>query len=362
MSYRLGSPATSSGYLFCHRDAKPEEENQELSWLYNNDGKPRIWKLRAHYKNRPIDHEELIKAFNIYVSYNEYIILEKKIYNQSTGLLEKSEKIAVKTIKRGNDKWKKKLKRKLFSLKDPIKQELSKHHSTSNVLFITFTIDPKVFSLEEAWKEINNYFNRGITNLRNKYGQLAYAKVLEAHASGYPHIHALIWLKEKSFEITKWRNKFDRKLTWRVKNKRERKRIKSCWKMGFTDIQVVYGQRGVSSYLEKMFTYISKDTIKVFDQAKTKLNAKLLDQLMNELAKQEQKIYLGLALSSLFNKHSFGLSQKLLPIARLDSVKNNSNFFNKLLGSENANFLVIWEFIDLVSEKELLSFEKIKVT
>jgi len=348
----LLAPCSSGGV------AKQGEENQQLSWLYNNDGKPRIWKLRAHYKNKPIDYQELIKAFDIYVSYNEYIILEKKIYNQSTGELEKSEKIAVKTIKRGNDKWKKKLKRKLFSLEDPIKQELSKHHSTSNILFVTFTIDPKVFSLEEAWKEINNYFNRGITNLRNKYGQLAYAKVLEAHASGYPHIHALIWLREKSFEIAKWKNKSDGKLTWRVKNKIERKRIKSCWKMGFTDIQVVYGQRGVSSYLEKMFNYISKDII---DQAKTKLNEEQLNQLLSELSKQKQKIYLGLALSSLFNKHSFGLSQKLLPIARLDSVKNNSNFFGQLLGSENAKFLVIWEFVELVSEKELLSYGSIKI-
>jgi hypothetical protein len=361
LSYRLGSPATSSGYLFCHRDAKPEEENQELSWLYNNDGKPRIWKLRAHFENKPIDYQELIKAFNIYVSYNEYIILEKKIYNQSTGELEKSEKLAVKTIKRGNDKWKKKLKRKLFSLKDPISQELSKHHSTSNILFVTFTIDPKVFSLKEAWKEINNYFNRGITNLRNKYGTLAYAKVIEAHASGYPHIHALVWLREKSFEITKWRNKSDKKLTWRVKNKKERKRIKNCWKMGFTDIQVVYGKKGITTYLEKMFNYISKDTVKAVDQAKTKLNAKLLDQLINELAKQEQKIYLGLALSSLFNKHSFGLSHEFLK-TRLDSVKNNSNFFGQLLGSENAKFLVIWEFVELVSEKELLSYGSIKIT
>ena len=366
MDYRGGSPATSSGNynLFCHAVSEPEEEtnNQQLSWLFNNEGKPRIWKLRAHYKNRPIDHEELIKAFNIYISFNEYVILEKKVYSQNSGELEKSERIAVKTIKRGNDKWKKKLKRKLFSLKDPISQELSKHHSTSNILFVTFTIDPKEFSLEQAWKEINNYFNRGITNLRNKYGTLAYAKVLEAHASGYPHIHALIWLREKSFEIAKWRNKSDRKLTWRVKNKKERKRIKSCWKMGFTDIQVVYGKIGITTYLEKMFNYISKDTVKAVDQAKTKLNAKLLDQLVNELAKQEQKIYLGLALSSLFSKHSFGLSHKFLK-TRLDTLKNNSNFFAQTLGPESAKFLTIWEFVELVSEKELASMEKsIKIT
>jgi hypothetical protein len=338
-----------------------EEANQQLNWLYNNEGKPRIWKLRAHYKNKPIDREELIKAFKTYSEFSEYVVLEKKVYSQSSGKLEKSEKIAVKTIKRGNDKWKKKLKRKLFSLKEPISQELSKHHSTSNILFVTFTIDPKLFSLEEAWKEINNYFNRGITNLRNKYGQLAYSKVIEAHASGYPHIHALVWLREKSFEITKWRNKSDKKLTWRVKNKKERKRIKNCWKMGFVDIQAVYGQKGVTTYLEKMFNYISKDTVKAVDQAKTKLNAELLDQLMNELAKQEQKIYLGLALSSLFNKHSFGLSHEFLK-TRLDMAKRNSNFFGQLLGSKNAKFLVIWEFIALVSQQELASYGSIKVT
>jgi hypothetical protein len=215
--------------------------------------------------------------------------------------------------------------------------------------------------LEEAWKEINNYFNRGITNLRNKYGTLAYAKVIEAHASGYPHIHALIWLREKSFEITKWRNKSDKKLTWRVKNKKERKRIKNCWKMGFVDIQAVYGQKGIYTYLEKMFSYLAKDTDKVIEKAKTKLNEEQLNQLVNELAKERQKIYLGLALSSLFNKHSFGLSHMLLK-TRLDTTMRNSNFFNKLLGSENANFLVIWEFVALVSDKELVSYGNIKVT
>ena len=352
----LLAPCSSGGV------AKQGEENQELSWLFNNDGKPRIWKLRAHYKNKPIDREELIKAFNIYVSFNEYIILEKKIYNQSTGELEKSEKLAVKTIKRGNDKWKKKLKRKLFSLEDPIKLELSKHHSTSNILFITWTIDPKLFSFNEAWQVINDYFNRGITNLRNKFGKVDYARVIEAHASGYPHIHILAWFHEKDFEIVKWRNKKDGKLTWRVKKKEERDAIKDCWKMGIVrDVEAVYGEKGLNLYLGKMFNYLAKDTERVIEKAKTKLNGEQLNQLLNELMKERQKIYLGLALSSLYNKHSFGLSHYFLRL-RLDSVKNNSNFFNKLLGSENANFLVIWEFIDLVSVKELLSYGSIKIT
>jgi uncharacterized protein (DUF2249 family) len=340
-----------------------EEANQELSWLYNNEGKPRIWKLRGHYRNKQIDHEELIRAFKTYSNFNEYVILEKKVYSQSSGELEKSERIAVKSIKKGNDKWKKKIRRKLFSLKEPISQELSKHHGTSNVLFISYTIDHKICSTEEeAWKIIPSSFNVNVTNLRNKFGKLDYVRVVEAQASGYPHIHMLVWFHKKDFEIIKWRNKKDGKITWRVKKKKERKAIKDCWKLGkITDIEAVYGEEGLNLYLGKMFSYLAKDTERVIEKAKTKLNEEQLNQLMNELAKERQKIYLGLALSSLFNKHSFALSHEFLK-TRLDSVKNNSNFFGQLLGSENTKFLVIWEFVDLVSQQELLSYGSIKIS
>jgi hypothetical protein len=345
-----------------HRYSR-EKANQQLSWLYDNKDKPRIWKLRAHYKNRPIDHKELIKAFKTYSNFNEYVVLEKKVYSKNSGNLEKSERIAVKSIKKGNDKWKKKIRRKLFSLRDPIKQELSKHHSTSNILFISYTVDHKICSTEEeAWKIIPSSFNVNVTNLRNKFGKLDYVRVVEAQASGYPHIHILVWFHKKDFEIIKWRNKKDGRITWRVKKKKERKAIKDCWKLGkITDIEAVYGEEGLNLYLGKMFSYLAKDTERVIEKAKTKLNGEQLNQLMNELAKERQKIYLGLALSSLFNKHSFGLSHYFLTL-RLDISKRNSNFFSSLLGSENANFLVIWEFIELVSEQELASYENIKIS
>jgi hypothetical protein len=172
----------------------------------------------------------------------------------------------------------------------------------------------------------------------------------------------LVWFHKKDFEIVKWRNKKDGKITWRVKKKEERDAIKDCWKLGkITDIEAVYGEEGLNLYLGKMFSYLAKDTDKVIEKAKTKLKGEMLDQLISELAKERQKIYLGLALSSLFNKHSFALSHYFLKI-RLDTYKRNSNFFGQLLGSENANFLVIWEFIELVSEQELASYENIKIS
>ena len=327
---------------------------EQFPWLFDNHDKPRIWKLRLHYKNSPIVHDELINAFKIYSEYKEYAIIEKKIYSTSSGELLNEKRIAVKTIKRGNDKWKRRTRRKIYSLKDLLLVELSKHHSTTNWLFITYTVDPKEYSKEQAWKIIPKNFNSDITNLRNKFGHIDYISVLEAQANGYPHIHALIRFKEISFrKIYHHKSRTYRLKDWKVIN-----RIKACWKMGFVDVQAVYSKKEALAYLDKMFNYLSKDNERTIEYAKKKLTKEQIDQLMNELAKADKKIILGLALASLFNKHSFSLSRELLKYSRLDISKRYSNYYGDIEGIEIAKIMVVYEFMSLVDEKELEDLRK----
>ena len=305
--------------------------------LFNDEGKPRIYKLRNHYRENPIDHEELIEAFKTYYEFNEYAIIEKRIYDISTSELVDSKKIAVKTIKRGNDKWKKRVRKKIYSLIKLVEEDFSKHHDRTNWLFISYTVDPKKYSKEEAWKIIPSNFNKDITNLRNKYGKIDYVGTVEAQANGYPHIHALMRFNDISFEkFYHYKSK-----TYRLKSWKEINRIKACWKMGFVDVQAVYTKKEALAYLGKMFSYLSKDVERTLEKAKKKLKGKQLDQLVNELAKSEKKVILGLAFASLFNKHSFNFSRAFLKLSRLDIAKSFSNSETGDPVLKNPKFLVI---------------------
>jgi hypothetical protein len=313
------------------------EGSEQLSWLFNDEGKPRIYKLRDHYRKNPIDHEELIKAFRTYYEFNEYAIIEKRIYDISTSELVDSKKIAVKTIKRGNDKWKKRVRKKIYSLTKLVEEDFSKHHDRTNWLFITYTVDPKIYNKEQAWEIIPKNFNKEITNLRNKFGKIDYVHSVEAQANGYPHIHALVRFNDISFE--KFYHYKSR--TYRLRDWKEINRIKVCWKMGFVDVQAVYSKKEALSYLGKMFSYLLKDVERTIEKAKKKLKGKQLDQLVNELAKAEKKAILGLAFASLFNKHSFNFSRAFLKLSRLDIAKSFSNSETGDPVLKNPKFLVI---------------------
>ena len=57
--------------------------------------------------------------------------------------------------------------------------------------FFTLTMNREV-SRREAWKQVPYVWNKTRTILRRKYPGMKYCSILEAHKSGYPHMHGFI--------------------------------------------------------------------------------------------------------------------------------------------------------------------------
>ena len=58
--------------------------------------------------------------------------------------------------------------------------------------FFTLTLDPKQFKTAlGAWAEISHLWDKFSKRLRRAHKSIKYVAVLEAHKTGYPHVHGL---------------------------------------------------------------------------------------------------------------------------------------------------------------------------
>lgn len=58
--------------------------------------------------------------------------------------------------------------------------------------FFTLTVDPKKFdSGKQAWLKISYLWKKFVQRLLREHEEIKYVAVLEAHKSGYPHVHGL---------------------------------------------------------------------------------------------------------------------------------------------------------------------------
>ena len=78
---------------------------------------------------------------------------------------------------------------KCFEYKDR-----SKKHKT-NLVYLTMTLE-RTTSLVEAWRLISVYFNRFMSAITKKYGNICAIRVWEAYKDGYPHIHVILVFEE----------------------------------------------------------------------------------------------------------------------------------------------------------------------
>jgi len=341
-----------------------EGNNEDFIWLYNSDNKPRIANLRWHflYKNKDEkpDLDELIEAFKQYYNFDEYAIIKYQVTDAKHGNVVSEKVFAVKTRKRGNAKWLKSVKSKLYGLVDYLANDLTKFHKRSNLLFITNTYDPKKFSFKQAWTEGNEYYNRFRTNLQNKFGKIDYVKAVQIMADGKIHFHTIAHFKETSFEIFKHRSKKTGRITWRIKDYDTVLKIKDCWKMGNTDIEAIYSKKGVVYYISKALSYLNKDSTIIITDAINELkkkygniktmreimgNEKLLNELVEEIEKSKKRVILGLALASLYRRQNYNMSRSFYSLIlnkklyRLDTSKRFSNFFSNNENLENVKIL-----------------------
>lgn len=197
---------------------------------------------RLYYVNPRLS--ELVDLYRKWRDYDEYLVFRVT----DTQKDQVSYKM-VKGAKRGNDVYAWRLRKKLgrYQVRDPVEffndKNRSKRHKTK-ALFVTLTYKQGGL-LGEAWECIGEDWNRWITGLRNRYGEVQYVRVWEAHKSGYPHIHALL-LFDQDFEV------FYHKGKWRVQSKDD---IMRAWSHGYTDL---IGLKGMNCALNYITKYITK--------------------------------------------------------------------------------------------------------
>lgn len=104
---------------------------------------------------------------------------------------------------------------------------------------------------EENWETIGRDFNRFISGLRKRYGEIDVVRTWESHESGYPHSHAILLFRNKRFKTFRYNE------VWRLEAKDE---LAECWKYGNSDWQGVYDLWGMLGYLKKyMRKFLSHD-------------------------------------------------------------------------------------------------------
>lgn len=261
-------PAKTKIYPW-RRDQKPLTVSYPYGpskdWFLNSYGAYRWNRIRAAYWDNVIDENFVTDLYTDWRDTSEYFMLNGLDVNDNVQL-----SAFIKASKRGNDVYKERVRRK-FSFFDNLPPlsffEDDDQTKSTPVLFVTTTVDPKRYSLKEAWVYISEELNRFETLLRQKYGTFAKFRVWEAHESGYPHSHIIYVFHNSPFTVWEHFNK-DNKRSWRISNK-DRDAIKNMWRMGNVDIQGVQDTLGALSEVKK---YVTK---KIWNIKADKTNAML---------------------------------------------------------------------------------------
>jgi len=243
-----------------------------------------------HYK------EWVVVPFYVVVSgYNEYS--------------KEQEYACFRSPKRGDEKYARRVLGRFDRLRETVPKvkffefgESDRRKIASPCVFVTLTYDPSVCSIEDSWLSAGRDFNRWITGLRKRFGKIGVARTFEAHESGYCHIHAWLYFRERSwrgFRWDGWKNG-KRVITYRA-DKVEL--FKAGWKGGFADILLMNSSRAGSDYLAK---YLSKSC---------------------DIKSQDGKVVKTLALSWFFRKRSFSISGHLAKLYSdlIKQLNSNSN-------------------------------------
>jgi hypothetical protein len=243
------------------RESLHSLEYEVLTNVVDHAGRPRLSCARAYLLPLETDSIELTKEiFQFWQNYAEYMVLKGEN-------VETAEKVyvAVKCSKRGNDVFARRLERKLGFFKAvkgvklfDIKDFGADRSVKTNLLWTTLTYDSKRCSLDDAWRNCMGEFNKFITNLRNKYGEIDVLRFIQpfddedGDAYGYPHFHLVLLFKEASFDVFPWLEHDDEgalKLSFRVQQRDEIKE-QGKWH-SFVDIKALSSVGAVLNYCRK---------------------------------------------------------------------------------------------------------------
>ena len=307
-------------------------------YLLNSEDKPRLNAAQGFFRRAENENEDgiLEELYAYWRDLNEFLVLRSQLTNPKTFASEWLY-VGVKCSKRGNDVYSLRVKKRLDWLSsmeniqffEPIDFSVDKK-VFSSALWITLTWDTKRCSRFEAWeKEISRDYNRFMSALRSKYGEVSGFRTWEASEKGYPHCHVVLVFKEAKFTVFPHLSEDEagkEKLTYRIA---EKDQIASYWH-SHVDVQAV-------SSTKKLFNYMRKYQTKTL------------------LASDSPKGVQTMSLMWLFKKRGFSVSgdfrSRLSDLIR--SMHNSNMEFgqSRLDGSfEDAK---VWEFVGIFSGSEL---------
>jgi hypothetical protein len=275
-----------------------------------NGGKPRLSRARMLFLNdQTVDEKGVLGLYRSWREFDEYLILYRREALDSGDVSQKF--VAVKCSKRGNDVYRRRVRARLGGLslkKDVVFFHKKDRDRSTGVIFFTLTYDAKRCSLEEAWVNVGSDFNRWITGLREKYGQLSFHRTFEAYETGYPHVHGMIVFKDHRFSVFPVYK--DGEEIWRIDEKAEFEKWHS-----FVDVRAVRTYSAVLRYLEK----------------------RILDGTDKAGNKDEGDFTL--AMLWMFRKRSFSVSRDFQAVikAKIDLIRtlHNSKLLGVLVGAKS---------------------------
>jgi len=152
----------------------------------------------------------MMSIYKAWVQQPEWMLLEGTHCESG-----EKQRIAVKTSKRGNDVFQRRMDRSLGFLKGFERTEFFKTEDVdelgtakTRMLWVTNTWDPSRTSLDDAWRTVSPEWNLMITKLRKEYGRVSVLRFVEAfpdpngEAYGYPHSHSVLWFHDHEFNVS----------------------------------------------------------------------------------------------------------------------------------------------------------------
>lgn len=259
----VANPTSLSGRA--ETASTPREDPQRLFrslGLLNERGSPRL-NVAQGYFNRAENEEDLDLLEQLYVFWRdepEFLVLRSLQVNPRSMASEWSY-VAVKSSKRGNDVYIRRVKRRLDWLSSmenvtffsPSDFQAGKK-VYSQALWLTLTYDTKRCSRAQAMERIGHEWNRFLSAVRSKFkGGVSVFRSWETSGQGYPHVHACLFFKEARFSVFQHLAENDRKelhLQYRIE---EKEQLASLWH-SHVDVQAISSTKKLFNYMRKYQT------------------------------------------------------------------------------------------------------------
>ena len=174
---------------------------------------------------------------------------------------------AILSAKRGSKKYRRLVLRRLRSrfssfvdkkfFKIGSEGEVYSHVLSGNLQFNAKLYNSTVEFVELWLKKMSYCFNRWLAVLRSNFGVCAYLRTFEAHLSGFPHIHFVLYFPNHTFRgYSKW-SKVHNRYIYRVDDNfgSDFAVLKSAWKWGYCDYEMV---SNIGSAIKYIYKYVAK--------------------------------------------------------------------------------------------------------